>query len=140
MSSPFIKENPCKFLKKKHAIRKQRALDLYKEVRNYGFLSSLVLVFDFMLVLSAGLVFVDVFVVFVVTVVFVVVVVFVVDVFAVFAGFTLLLFAGGSGQAAPNTPKIKTAERAKVFFIFIIFSCLLQRFNYICNCLRSRVP
>ena len=31
------------------------------------------------------------------------------------------------GQAAPNKPNVKTAERAITFFISIIFSCLLQR-------------
>ena len=55
---------------------------------------------------------------------------------AVFAGVT---FAGlvlplpalfdvpPSGQAAPNKPNVKTAERAITFFISIKFSCLLQR-------------
>ena len=32
-----------------------------------------------------------------------------------------------SGQAAPNKPNVKTAERAITFFISIKFSCLLQR-------------
>jgi hypothetical protein len=31
------------------------------------------------------------------------------------------------GQAAPNKPNVKTAERAITFFISIKFSCLLQR-------------
>ena len=39
----------------------------------------------------------------------------------------LLLLAAGSGQAAPNKPNVKTAERAITFFISIKFSCLLQR-------------
>ena len=49
----------------------------------------------------------------------------------VFALFMLLLlvFVLGSppGHAALIIPKAKTAERAKVFFICIKFSCLLQR-------------
>jgi len=47
----------------------------------------------------------------------------------VFAGLALVLlvFDGVSGQAAPNKPNVKTAERAITFFISIIFSCLLQR-------------
>ncbi len=83
----------------------------------------------------AGLVLV-MFVVVLVVVVFVVVVepplfvvVFVVvDVFDMFAGLlVLLVFDGVSGQAAPNKPNVKTAERAITFFISIKFSCLLQR-------------
>ena len=55
---------------------------------------------------------------------------------AVFAGVTFAgllalplaaLFDAGSGQAAPNKPNVKTAERAITFFISIKFSCLLQR-------------
>jgi hypothetical protein len=57
--------------------------------------------------------------------VFVVVVVVVFDVFlgAFVAVFVLL----SPGQAAPNKPNVKTAERAITFFISIKFSCLLQR-------------
>jgi hypothetical protein len=40
--------------------------------------------------------------------------------------FALLVF-DSPGQAAPNKPNVKTAERAITFFISIIFSCLLQR-------------
>jgi hypothetical protein len=39
------------------------------------------------------------------------------------------------GQAAPNKPNVKTAERAITFFISIIFSCLLQRM--LLNCLTT---
>ena len=55
---------------------------------------------------------------------------------AVFAGATLAGFVlplpalfdvPPSGQAAPNKPNVKTAERAITFFISIKFSCLLQR-------------
>lgn len=54
---------------------------------------------------------------------------------AVFAGFVALvlpplvavLVFDSPGQAAPNKPNVKTAERAITFFISIIFSCLLQR-------------
>jgi len=55
---------------------------------------------------------------------------------AVFAGVTLaglvlplpaLFVPLLSGQAAPNNPNVKTAERAITFFISIKFSCLLQR-------------
>ena len=51
----------------------------------------------------------------------------------VFAGLLTLPLAGAlfvpllSGQAAPNKPNVKTAERAITFFISIKFSCLLQR-------------
>lgn len=47
------------------------------------------------------------------------------DLFA-FALVAVLVFAS-PGQAAPNKPNVKTAERAITFFISIIFSCLLQR-------------
>jgi hypothetical protein len=45
-------------------------------------------------------------------------------------------------QAIPIAPKANTAERAKVFFICILFSCLLKRFNLLpVNCfLDSLVP
>lgn len=39
----------------------------------------------------------------------------------------LVVFDDSPGQAAPNKPNVKTAERAITFFISIIFSCLLQR-------------
>ena len=40
----------------------------------------------------------------------------------------LVVFAPLSpGQAVPNKPNVKTAERAITFFISIKFSCLLQR-------------
>jgi hypothetical protein len=87
--------------------------------------------------LVAGLAaFVFVVVVEFVVVVFVVVVVLpplvvvfvVVFVVAVLAGlFVLLVLVLLSGQAVPNKPNVKTAERAITFFISIIFSCLLQR-------------
>ena len=38
-----------------------------------------------------------------------------------------VVFVASLGQAAPNKPNVKTAERAITFFISIIFSCLLQR-------------
>ncbi len=41
----------------------------------------------------------------------------------------LELFAA-SPQAIPNALKVNTAERAKVFFILIKFSCLLQRLSF----------
>ncbi len=41
-----------------------------------------------------------------------------------------VVFDDSPGQAAPNKPNVKTAERAITFFISIIFSCLLQR-NYL---------
>jgi len=47
--------------------------------------------------------------------------------FVFLGAFVLLVFDGVSGQAAPNKPNVKTAERAITFFISIIFSCLLQR-------------
>jgi hypothetical protein len=52
----------------------------------------------------------------------------------------VLVFA--VSQAIPNAPKANTAERAKVFFICIYFSCLLKRFNLLfANCfLGSHVP
>jgi hypothetical protein len=40
-----------------------------------------------------------------------------------------LVLTFASVQAIPNAPIIKTAERAKVFFIVILYSCLLQRLN-----------
>jgi hypothetical protein len=50
---------------------------------------------------------------------------------AVFAGLlvlvVLLVLVPSLGQAAPNKPNVKTAERAITFFISIKFSCLLQR-------------
>jgi hypothetical protein len=56
------------------------------------------------------------------------VVLVVVTVFDVFLGaLALLVFVGSLGQAAPNKPNVKTAERAITFFISIKFSCLLQR-------------
>ena len=45
----------------------------------------------------------------------------------VFALFVAVLVFDSPGQAAPNKPNVKTAERAITFFISIIFSCLLQR-------------
>ena len=39
----------------------------------------------------------------------------------------VVLVFDSPGQAAPNKPNVKTAERAITFFISIIFSCLLQR-------------
>jgi hypothetical protein len=51
---------------------------------------------------------------------------------AVLTGFVFVLLAAvfvfvSPGQAAPNKPNVKTAERAITFFISIKFSCLLQR-------------
>ena len=40
---------------------------------------------------------------------------------------TVFVFVDSPGQAAPNKPNVKTAERAITFFISIKFSCLLQR-------------
>jgi len=59
----------------------------------------------------------------------VVVVVELVDVvFVVFAGLlAAALFAGALSQAIPIAPSAKTADKTKVFFILIKFSCLLQR-------------
>ena len=37
------------------------------------------------------------------------------------------LFAGALSQAIPKAPSAKTADKTKVFFILIKFSCLLQR-------------
>lgn len=45
----------------------------------------------------------------------------------VFALLVAVLVFDSPGQAAPNKPNVKTAERAITFFISIIFSCLLQR-------------
>ncbi len=45
----------------------------------------------------------------------------------VFALLVAVLVLSPPGQAAPNKPNVKTAERAITFFISIIFSCLLQR-------------
>lgn len=56
----------------------------------------------------------------------VVVVVELVDV--VFVGLlAAALFAGALSQAIPIAPSAKTADKTKVFFILIKFSCLLQR-------------
>lgn len=41
--------------------------------------------------------------------------------------FVAVLVLVSPGQAAPNKPNVKTAERAITFFISIKFSCLLQR-------------
>jgi hypothetical protein len=73
----------------------------------------------------------------------VVVTVFVVTVFVTVFVTVLLAFdvvllvfvLSPAGQAAPNKPNVKTAERAITFFISIIFSCLLQRM--LLNCLTT---
>jgi hypothetical protein len=44
-----------------------------------------------------------------------------------FVLFAAVFVLSEPGQAAPNKPNVKTAERAITFFISIIFSCLLQR-------------
>ena len=49
------------------------------------------------------------------------------DLLAFEAPLPALFVAVLSGQAAPNKPNVKTAERAITFFISIKFSCLLQR-------------
>jgi hypothetical protein len=49
----------------------------------------------------------------------------------------LLTLAPLSGQAAPNKPNVKTAERAITFFISIKFSCLLQRMLFLLYCLTT---
>jgi hypothetical protein len=79
----------------------------------------------------------------VVVVVFVVVVVVVVELPLVDVVVVLLVelpatFVFDSpGQAAPNKPNVKTAERAITFFISIKFSCLLQRMLFLLYCLTT---
>jgi hypothetical protein len=51
----------------------------------------------------------------------------VVVLFAFVLALVAVLVFDSPGQAAPNKPNVKTAERAITFFISIIFSCLLQR-------------
>ena len=47
--------------------------------------------------------------------------------FVVFVLLAAVFTFDSPGQAAPNKPNVKTAERAITFFISIKFSCLLQR-------------
>ena len=120
---------------KKHVVRKQRAKFLTITLPNYLLVLVVVeLVLVVVVLLPLLLVVVLVLLLFVVLLVtFAGVEAGVVAAgVAVFAGLlallgALLLFAAGSGQAAPNKPNVKTAERAITFFISIKFSCLLQR-------------